>query len=185
MKKKRVIFCKPHGGNRGRKRGNSAGCSVAYRRRITELETAVRLLQSEYDALKEYLRSCNATTRRIDSPFPQVLGCKVGAESGQNTEITYEQLLQTPDLCECERVTFRGEVVQILEDADGIDLRLTLDAHYQDILYCTLEQTIPLSSIQEGDTITIHGTSVGLITYEAATGACVTIPCVVADQIEQ
>ena len=101
------------------------------------------------------------------------------------TGITYEQLARNPDDYEGEKVTFTGEVVQVMEDTDYIEIRLAVDGDYDTIIYGGYDSSIVDSRVLEEDTITIYGVSVGTVTYETVLGDTVTIPGVEIDRIDQ
>ncbi len=107
------------------------------------------------------------------------------ARQGYDTGITYEQLARTPDNYEGEKVKFKGEVLQVLEDETSVEIRLALDDYYEDILYCAYDKKITSYRVLEGDIITIYGTSVGLISYESTGSGVITIPAVYVEKIEQ
>lgn len=104
---------------------------------------------------------------------------------GYETGITYEQLARTPDDYTGKKVKFSGNVVQILEGDDEIDMRLAVNNDYDDMLYVVYEPSIVSSRVLEDDTITVYGTSYGLYSYESTMGGKITIPLVYVDRIDQ
>lgn len=104
---------------------------------------------------------------------------------GYETGITYDQLARTPDDYKGKKVKFKGEVVQVIQGDDEIQIRLALDDNYDKVLLCAYEPSIVKSRVLEDDTITIYGTSVGLISYESTLGGQITIPGVWIDKIDQ
>lgn len=108
-----------------------------------------------------------------------------GAE--YETGITYDNLSRNPDEYKGKLVKFQGKVVQLIEDisSDEIQIRFAVDGNYDKMLYCGYDKTIVNSRILEDDTITIYGTSIGLISYESTMGGTITIPAVYIDLIEQ
>ncbi len=104
---------------------------------------------------------------------------------GYETGITYDQLARTPDDYEGEKVKFRGEVVQVIEGDDSVQIRLAVNGDYDRILLGEYEKDIVSSRVLEDDTITIYGTSVGTISYESTMGGQITIPGVYIEKIDQ
>ena len=109
---------------------------------------------------------------------------------GYETGITYDQLARNPDDYMNEKVKFTGEVVQVLEGEGETDIRLAV--HWNSygwydsdqILYCGFDPSILSFRLLEDDIITIYGYSLGLYSYEAVSGATITLPCVWIDKIE-
>ena len=104
---------------------------------------------------------------------------------GYETGITYDQLARTPDDYKGKKVKFKGKVVQLIEDDEMIEIRLAVNSDYDKILYCGYDPSIVTSRVLEDDTITIYGTSAGLISYESTLGGKITIPAVLIDRIDQ
>ncbi len=103
---------------------------------------------------------------------------------GYETGITYDQLARTPDDYKDKKIKFKGKVLQVLENDDYVHIRLAVDSNYDTILYCEYKSNIVTSRILEDDIITIYGTSYGLYSYEATSGATITIPAAIVDKIE-
>lgn len=103
---------------------------------------------------------------------------------GYETGITYNELARTPDDFLFSKVKFSGKVVQVMEGADSIQIRLAVDGNYDTILYGEYENTIVSSRVLEDDYITISGLSSGLTTYKSTMGGSITIPSVLIKVIE-
>lgn len=105
---------------------------------------------------------------------------------GYETGITYDQLARTPDDFEGKKVKFTGKVLQVIEHTgkNFVHIRLAVDSDYNSVLYCRYKTNIITSRILEDDIITIYGTSFGLYSYEATSGATITIPAVIIDKID-
>ena len=67
----------------------------------------------------------------------------------------------------------------------GVLLRIAINSDYNKILYCEYKKNIVNSRILEDDIITVYGTSYGIYTYEATSGASISIPAVIIDKIDQ
>ena len=109
---------------------------------------------------------------------------------GYETGITYEQLARNPDDYKGQKVKFTGEVVQVIEGDGETDIRLAV--HWNSygwydsdqIIYCGFDPSILSFRLLEDDIITIYGYSLGLYSYEAVSGATITLPCVWVEKIE-
>lgn len=107
------------------------------------------------------------------------------AKKGYNTGITYNQLARTPDEYEGKKVTFKGEVVQVIEGDDTTQIRFAVNSDYDTILFGEYDKSIVSSRILEDDVITIMGLSIGLITYQSTMGGDISIPGVLIEKIDQ
>lgn len=106
---------------------------------------------------------------------------KVGYETG----ITYDQLARTPDDYSGQKVKFSGKVIQVIEGDNEINLRIATDGNYDNIILAVYDPSIVSSRVLEDDTITIHGVSAGLYTYESTLGGNITVPSILVDRIDQ
>nr|WP_244093936.1 toxin regulator [Jeotgalibacillus sp. R-1-5s-1] len=104
---------------------------------------------------------------------------------GYETGITFEQLARTPDDFTGKKVKFYGKVVQVIEDGTFIQIRFAVNDDYDTILFAVFDSSmIDINGrVLEDDLLTIMGTSGGLFSYEATSGAEITIPLVYIDQI--
>lgn len=109
---------------------------------------------------------------------------------GYETGITYDQLARNPDDYKGQKVKFTGEVLQVVEGDTENQIRLSVHWNsygYYDsdqVLYCGFDPSIINFRLLEDDIITIYGYSIGLYSYEAVSGATITLPCVWIDKIE-
>lgn len=101
----------------------------------------------------------------------------------QAEEVTYEDLMRTPESYDDEYVYLTGEIFQVVEEADdGFYLLVSVtkeDFHWTDnvLVYWPGERVL------EDDLIEIYGVSRGLRSYEAALGHERTVPDVLAYDI--
>lgn len=102
-----------------------------------------------------------------------------------DTGITYDNLARTPEEYKGQYVKFSGTVVQVIEDEELTQLRIAVDDNYDNIIYCGYEPSIVSSRILENDTITIYGTSAGLISYDSTMSGTISIPGVLVHMIDQ
>ena len=172
---------------------------------ISTLTEEKEAIQNEYDNYKESmseyegLAAAEAESRRIQAESIAVaeqeakeqaeaesLAAKEAEEkAGYETGITYDQLARTPDEFEGDKVKFTGEVIQVIEGNNTIQIRLAVNGDYDNILFCEYSKDIVESRVLENDTITIYGTSYGLYSYQSTMGGQITIPAVIIDKIDQ
>lgn len=102
----------------------------------------------------------------------------------QCVEIAYEDLARNPDDHAGEFFKFTGEVVQVLQNGNTVNLRLNVTpvyfgeevSYYDDTIYVILHLPDGADRILEDDIITLYGTCNGLHTYTSVLGAEVSIP---------
>jgi predicted nucleic acid-binding Zn-ribbon protein len=104
---------------------------------------------------------------------------------GYNTGITYNQLARTPDKYISEKVKFRGKVIQVMEGDGETQIRLAVNDDYDRVLFASFDASVVSSRVLENDTVTIFGTSTGLITYDSTLGGQISIPGISIDKIDQ
>lgn len=157
-----------------------------YREKMKEYEELSELeVQSRKIEAQKIIDEKQAEEERMEKEAKEEADKK--EKVGYNTGITYEQLARTPDNYMGEKVTFSGDVVQIIESSSSnyVHIRLAVNGNYGDMLFCEYEKNIVSQRVLENDTITIYGVSHGLYTYQSTMGADITIPSVVIDKIDQ
>lgn len=105
--------------------------------------------------------------------------------AGYETGITYDQLARTPDDYKGKKVKFTGKVIQVIESADAIQIRLAVDDNYDTVLLGEYSPSIVSSRVLDDDHITIYGVSAGVVTYKSTLGGNITIPGVLIERIDQ
>lgn len=100
-----------------------------------------------------------------------------------SAEYTYEQLARNPDTYIGDKVKFSGKVLQA--DTGEINyIRLAVNSDYNTVIFVTYDSDVIDYRLLEDDYITIYGTSYSTYSYEAVSGATITLPWVWADIIE-
>ena len=138
-------------------------------------------------AAKDLLSDDACTQEQVDGALAgleaayQSLAVKFDKKNYQS--ISYKKIARNPDDYEGQRLKFSGKVVQVIEGDDETEIRLATDGEYDDVILVGYNPAIMQERILEDDTVTVYGTSVGLITYESTMGGNITIPALVADKI--
>ena len=102
--------------------------------------------------------------------------------------IDYKTLARNPDKYEGQKVTFTGQVVQVME-GEGITayrINVTPDewGYYDDTVYVTYSGDLSEGRILDDDIVNFWGESTGLYSYESVLHEEITIPSVEAKYIE-
>lgn len=101
---------------------------------------------------------------------------------------TYDEIARNPSNYFFEKLKFKGEVIQVMEDGDEYILRVnvTKGNYYWDdtilVYYTKKDSSEP--RILEDDIIMLYGYGFDTVTYETVMGASVTIPAVMAEYID-
>lgn len=170
---------------------------------LTEAKGQLKSVTDEYtkyqNSMKEYegLAEAEAESRRIeaeriaqeesDRKAQEEADKKAQKEAeekaGYETGISFEELARTPEEFKGKKVKFYGKVIQSIEGTTVNAMRFAVDGDYDCILFGSYLNNLSYR-ILEDDYITIYGVANGLKTYEATSGAQITIPDVTIDKIE-
>ncbi len=110
-------------------------------------------------------------------------------KKGYDTGIKYNDLARYPDDFEGKKVKFKGEVVQVTEINNEVQIRLATKknswgGYSDDIVYVYFDKSLVSGRILEDDVITVYGVSKNLYSYTSVLGATITIPLICADKID-
>lgn len=105
-------------------------------------------------------------------------------KASYSADYSYEQLARNPDSYKGDLVKFSGKVLQAETSSDVSYLRLAINSDYNTVLFVTYGSDVVNYRLLEDDYVTIYGESLGVYSYEAVSGATITIPWVNADIIE-
>ena len=98
--------------------------------------------------------------------------------------ISYDNLARNPDDYEGKMVKGSGNVLQVMDGDNEVDLRIgTSSDGYDDVVLAYYDPQIVDSRILEDDHVTYYGQSLGLYTYESTMGADITIPLIKVHKI--
>lgn len=102
--------------------------------------------------------------------------------------LAYKDLARNPDNYKGQQVTMLGEVIQVQESGDRVDIRIDVTkdeyGYWSDTVYVTL--TIPKGEdrILEDDIIAVYGECQGQYTYESILGQSISLPRIDAKYYE-
>lgn len=107
------------------------------------------------------------------------------AQMGQySADYTYEQLARNPDTYMGKKVKIYGKVLQAEDSGDTCYARIALNSNYDTVIFVTYDKELLGYRLLENDMVNVYGESYGVYSYEAVSGATITIPWVDADIIE-
>lgn len=97
---------------------------------------------------------------------------------------TYDQLARNPDTYMGQKVKISGKVLQAETSSTTCYARIAMNSSYDTVIFVTYDASLLGYRLLEDDKVTVYGTSYGVYSYEAVSGATITIPWINADIIE-
>lgn len=128
--------------------------------------------------------SINSQETKNDSSLAQISDALSDDRSDYNSNISYDEIARHPNQYIGKDVKFSGEVLQVQEDKDEIDLRIAIDGDYDHIILVMCAPENLKSRILENDQVTFYGRSAGTVSYEATSGQKITVPAAVSKIID-
>ena len=99
------------------------------------------------------------------------------------TDVTYDNLMRTPDDYFGQVVQFSGTVLQTITGDGIVQQRVALYDDYDKIVLIEYAEELPEVRLLDDDYITFTGMSFGTITYETVLGAKLEIPSIFVERI--
>ena len=99
------------------------------------------------------------------------------------TDVTYDNLMRTPDDYFGEIVKFSGTVIQTTTSEGVVQQRVALNDNYDQVVLIEYPEDLPEVRLLDDDYVTFTGTSFGTITYETVLGATLEIPSIIVERI--
>lgn len=99
------------------------------------------------------------------------------------TDVTYDNLMRTPDEYFGEIVQYSGTVLQTITGDGIVQQRVALYDDYDKIVLIEYSEELPEVRLLDDDYITFTGMSFGTVTYETVLGAKLEIPSIFVERI--
>ena len=99
------------------------------------------------------------------------------------TDVTYDNLMRTPDDYFGQVVQLSGTVLQTINGDGVVQQRVALYDDYDQIVLIEYSEDLPEVRLLDDDYITFTGVSLGTIEYETVLGATLEIPSILVDRI--
>ena len=109
---------------------------------------------------------------------------KEAKKASYKSDYSYEQLARNPDSYEGDLVKFSGKVLQAESGGSINYLRLAINSDYNTVLFVTYGSSVVNYRLLEDDYVTIYGKANGVYSYDAVSGATITLPWIQADIID-
>lgn len=91
-------------------------------------------------------------------------------------DLDYLTLARNPEQYMFQKHKFSGTILQVLEGDEKTEYRLAVNGDYDNVLYMQIDNSRLSQRILEDDLVTVFGYTMGKISYEATSGATITIP---------
>ena len=164
---------------------------------ISNKDRATRVLEDDkvsvtavFTGLVSYESTMNV---KITIPQCKASGITVPGKSGGTakagtdgkykvTKSSYDTFARNAESYRDQTLTFKAEVLQVVDDDGSYRLRLAVDSDYNCVFYATMTASKKKPRILEDDVVTVEGTCTGLYTYSSVRGGMITIPsCKITD----
>lgn len=110
---------------------------------------------------------------------------KAEASKGEyNSGYTYDQLARNPDTYKGQKIKITGKVLQAETSDSTCYARIAMNSNYDTVIFVTYDAKLLGYRLLEDDQVAVYGKSYGVYSYEAVSGATITIPWIHADIIE-
>ena len=100
------------------------------------------------------------------------------------TDVTYDNLMRTPDDYFIEIVQLSGTVLQTIKGNGRVQQRVALYDNYDHIVLIEYNEELPETRLLDDDYIAFTGVAYGTIEYETVLGATLEIPLIYVERIE-
>ena len=101
-----------------------------------------------------------------------------------NSGYTYDQLARNPDTYKGQKIKITGKVLQAETSDSTCYARIAMNSNYDTVIFVTYDAKLLGYRLLEDDQVAVYGKSYGVYSYEAVSGATITIPWIHADIIE-
>ena len=99
------------------------------------------------------------------------------------TDVTYDNLMRTPDDYFGQVVQLSGTVIQTINGDGVVQQRVALYDDYDQIVLIEYSKDLPEVRLLDDDYITFTGVSFGTVTYETVLGSTLEIPSILVERV--
>ena len=109
---------------------------------------------------------------------------KEAAKAEYDGNYTYDQLARNPDAYIGKSIKISGKVLQADTSGDLCYARIAMNSSYDTVIFVTYDKDLLSYRLLDDDIVTVYGTSLGVYSYEAVSGATITLPWLSANMID-
>ncbi|WP_273477802.1 hypothetical protein [Faecalicoccus acidiformans] len=136
-------------------------------------------------------QTTSATVKYKDKTTEVSITCSTIDEAAYKAEcqsIAYEELARNGDSYIGQKITFRGQIIQVMEGDDFTAYRINVTQGnygiWDDTIYVQYTVKPGTPRFLEDDIVTCYGMCAGLYTYETVMGANITVPSALVEFME-
>lgn len=107
-----------------------------------------------------------------------------GSKAEYSEDYTYDQLARNPDTYKGQKVKIKGKVLQADVSGDTCYARIAMNSDYNTVVFVTYDKDLLGYRLLDDDIVTVYGSDLGTYSYEAVSGASITLPWLHAAIIE-
>ena len=107
-----------------------------------------------------------------------------GSKAEYSADYTYDQLARNPDTYKGQKVKIKGKVLQADVSGDTCYARIAMNSDYNTVVFVTYDKDLLGYRLLDDDIVTVYGSDLGTYSYEAVSGASITLPWLHAAIIE-
>lgn len=143
--------------------------------------------KAKQDAADKVIADAKAIEDKKIADAAAATAAAAAVEAAKPKYIAYKELARNPDNYVGTNVIFTGQVIQVQESGNTVNLRVNVTKNtygYEDTLLIQYDKSIVSGRVLDDDIITFSGMSMGLLTYKTVMGSEMTIPQVLAKVVE-
>lgn len=129
--------------------------------------------------------SCTISSYSVQGYKSKGLGSEDSDGNYKITKSNYQEIARNPDAYKDHGITFKGKVVQAMENSSGENsYRVAVDSDNNCIFYVEYTLESDASRILEGDTVTLSGKYYGIYSYITTLNSTVSVPAIIATSMK-
>ncbi|CZR09773.1 hypothetical protein [Trichococcus ilyis] len=110
---------------------------------------------------------------------------KLKDPANYRTDISYDQLAQTPDAYDSQLIAMSGRVLQVIQGEESSQMLVAIDDKEGSVIFLAYESDTVESGFSENDLIKFYGTAAGTISYESTLGETITVAAAFVNMLER
>ena len=150
---------------------------------VEESIQAEESLAEEREAKEEEERLAKEEEERLEQESIEAAEEWQEKLDNARTDVTYDNLMRTPDEYFGEVIQYSGTVLQTITGDGTVQQRVALYDDYDKIVLIEYAEELPEVRLLDDDYITFTGMSFGTITYETVLGSKLEIPSIFVERI--
>lgn len=143
-----------------------------------EMAAAASIEQAEADKRVE------AAVQAAEEKANAEAQAKLKDPANYRTDITYDQLAQTPDDYYSQMIAMSGRVLQVMQGEGSSQMLVAVDDKDGAVIFLEYQSNIIGSGILENDFIKFYGMAAGTISYDSSLGETITVPAAFVNMLE-